>query len=134
MSIQIERFMSAMSHFNSAIVTAETKNVLNVKDDRMSEEDFVDWLAACDCHFIIAHPHQGIIFHMNWNATDLERELLRLYDHPGFPTGESLKCPVFLQNKFEYLKHLDSYRNPTLRIPLSQEYFDTEQFAFSLAR
>ena len=36
----------------------------------------------------------------------LEEQLRRLYDHPGFPNGIQLSCPVFLQNKGEYLRNV----------------------------
>ena len=45
-------------------------------------------------------------------------ELQRLKYHRGFPFGSFLHCPVFLQDKFEYLSVLQKCGmcNPTLKV------------------
>ena len=80
------------------------KNVDVVKGERMQPADLVDWLLDSDIHLIIAHPHQGIISkHIErdetygWSADILKGELMRLKDHAGFPNGEQLTCPIWLQ-------------------------------------
>lgn len=88
----------------------------------------MDWFLAVDAHIFLGHPHQGIIFHLKWRADILAAELLRLYEHQGFPTGEGLKCPIFLQNKFQYLSFIDLYVNSTYLIPLDREFIESEEF------
>ena len=49
----------------------------------------------------------------------LVSEIQRLKYHRGFPYGNHLKCPVFLQDKYEYLAILQKHNmcNPdTMRI------------------
>ena len=43
---------------------------------------------------------------------------MRLHDHPGFPNGSNLLCPVFTQDKYKYLEALmpKGMCNPTLKV------------------
>ena len=86
-----------------------------------SFSNLIDYLLTKDVHFFISHPNQGMI--KDWDMCIVESELLRLFDHQGFPTGNSLKCPIFLQNNFEYLHLLEhvSCVIPTLHVPLKQD-------------
>jgi hypothetical protein len=70
---------------------------------KLTEMDIVNWLLEGDIHFIISHIHQGIV---------------KLHDHPGFPSGDNLQCPVFTQDKYKYLSVLMSKGlcNPTLKV------------------
>jgi hypothetical protein len=52
--------------------------------------------------------------------SELVKELLRLEYHPGFPNGKSLRCPVFLQDKYCYLKFLKDLVNPTFKVDRCQ--------------
>ena len=92
-----------------------------VRELEFTEKDLVDWLLDSHVHFILAHIHQGIVS-LGWDFDVLYRQQLpRLYYHPGFPTRNQLFCPVFTQNKFQYLCALSAcnFANPTLKIPLS---------------
>ena len=89
----------------------------NIKNKMLSEKEFVDLMLNCDFHFIITHIHQNMD-RLNWNMTTLYNEVLRLQAHNGFPTGPELECPMFTQNKIEYLRCLLPLKmvNPTLKI------------------
>ena len=52
----------------------------------------------------------------------LVSEIQRLKYHRGFPYGNHLKCPVFLQDKYEYLAILQKHNmcNPTLKVERSK--------------
>ena len=88
-------------------------------------EDLVDWLLDCDFHFILSHIHQGYSKYnehqLGWKMDVLYSQILRLQLHRGFPTGENLKCPVFTQDKIEYLRAVPSFVNQTLRVYLRKD-------------
>lgn len=87
--------------------------------DDFTPTDLVNWLAQSHVHFIVCHPHQGTAG-LNWDVTDLYQQLNdKLYHHPGFPSGDQLKCPIFTQDKFEYLSMLQDLANPTLKVTLN---------------
>lgn len=87
----------------------------DVNTFKFTEQDIIDWLLQGDIHFILSHIHQGIV---KINMTKLYREITKLHDHPGFPNGNSLLCPVFTQDKYKYLQALMSKGmcNPTLKV------------------
>lgn len=103
----------------------------------------IDWLLQSDFHIIRTHLHQGIKYclgielgrtsltnfrrrgmytgHYNdsptdWNIRDMLCQLPRLGDHSGFPNVEFLQCPIFLQDKFEYLAKIPEISLPTLQV------------------
>ena len=82
---------------------------------KFTEKDIIDWLLEGDIHFIISHIHQGI---RSVNMNKLYTEITRLHDHPGFPSGSNLLCPVFTQDKYKYLQALmpKGMCNPTLKV------------------
>jgi len=41
-----------------------------------------------------------------------------LFDHPGWPNGIYLTCPIFTQNKIVYIKRCQQITNPTLDVPV----------------
>jgi hypothetical protein len=98
------------------VVTVTTKNL---RENDWTEAMLVDWLLAGDIHIIACHPHQGTNG-FNWDVTVLYAELARLDGHIGFPRGAQCKCPIFSQDKYEYLSAVPSYTNPTLKIPLTE--------------
>ena len=95
-----------------------TLDVDAVKMNRMTPKDIVDWLLESDVHFIIAHVHQGIVSRVvgetdlttRWTAKSLKEQLWRLHSHPGFPSGDSLNCPIFLQVILALSSTFASYR------------------------
>lgn len=131
---QVEQFSEALNEIFSSSVDKYTNtsvdflSVSQVKQYKWTEKEFVDWLLASTVHFIIAHPHQGYGFGnwdkqgktIKWDLTVLYRELERLSDHKGFPRLSKLRCPIFTQDKFEYLRVLQEkgMANPSLRIPV----------------
>jgi hypothetical protein len=111
---------------NNIFLYCVSKNCRDVKHDHWGFKDLIDWLYHSDVHFIITHLHQGnsgngAVKEMGWDVGKLYEYLDKLYDHPGYPSGENLRCPIFTQNKFEYLKPLMSagqFVNNTLRVEL----------------
>ena len=49
---------------------------------------------------------------------------MKLYDHPGFPGGNNLQCPVFTQGKYKNLSVLMSKGlcNSTLKVDFFTYY------------
>ena len=90
------------------ILTCDMVNVFH-----FSLKDVIDWLLSSHIHFISAHLHQGILMEIltsqsnSWDLQFYNEQINRLRFHPGFPNGNSLECPVFLQDKFAYLVHLN---------------------------
>jgi len=99
--------------------------IKDVKDREFTPRGLVDWLLDSDIHIILSHLHQGSSGQneqqLGWNMDELARQVSRLRDHVGFPTGHHLECPVFTQNKYEYLKAVPRYVNPSLRVQLSTD-------------
>jgi hypothetical protein len=54
----------------------------------------------------------------HWSCSDLFKELYRLRNHLGWPADDSFDCPIFTQDKFDYLSRLPAITNPTLKIQL----------------
>ena len=52
----------------------------------------------------------------DWKIDDVVQQLQRLHDHPGFPNGDFLNCPVFLQDKIAYLDAVKDIALPTLKV------------------
>jgi len=74
------------SSFRTVFLTCADVNTF-----KLTELDIINWLLEGDIHFIISHIHQGIV---NINMNKLYTEIMRLHDHPGFPNGSNLLCPV----------------------------------------
>ena len=98
------------SSFRTVFLTCADVNTF-----KLTELDIINWLLEGDIHFIISHIHQGIV---NINMNKLYTEIMRLHDHPGFPNGSNLLCPVFTQDKYKYLQVLmpKGMCNPTLKV------------------
>jgi hypothetical protein len=58
-------------------------------------------------------PWMGVYDDMSWLCT-----------HRGFPLGKNLKCPVFTQDKFEYIRGCSHITIPTLKLPLLRNIGD----------
>jgi hypothetical protein len=93
----------------------EVKYAADMKLLQWTPKNLVDWLDEGDFHIITSHVHQG---NPQWNSRDVVSQLQRLADHPGFPNGLNLQCPIFLQHKFYYLLGLRQYVNATLAVQL----------------
>jgi hypothetical protein len=92
-------------------------------------EDLIEWLLAGHIHFIATHIHQGTE-NFGWDITHLYSMLQsHLFCHKGFPSGSQLSCPIFTQDKYEYLRLLpEEFVMPTLKVPLhpSMDMADVE--------
>lgn len=99
------------------VVEVLTMNVIRKSTPLFTPSDLVEWLLSSHIHFIPCHPHQGASG-LNWDVVDLYNQLKRLEDHPGFPNKGYLTCPIFTQNKIEYLHAVPQFTNPTLQIKL----------------
>ena len=82
-----------------------TIEILTLRDIRENKEwhhpsFLVDWLSAKDIHVIFCNGIHCGMFGI-WKPEDCEREILRLAEHPGFPSRQNLSCPVFTGNKIE---------------------------------
>jgi hypothetical protein len=118
-------FITALTRFqrsNKYDIIVTIKKNKDVKEEKWTVKELVNWLLDCDIHFILTHIHQGIREYLHWNMSELYSEILRLQAHKGFPNGEQLRCPMFTQDKYEYLKILKSVElaNPTLKISLNE--------------
>jgi hypothetical protein len=102
------------------------RSIKDVKDRGWTAKLLVDWLLGGHVHFIISHVHQGYSgqgeHQMGWNMINLMEEMTRLKQHPGFPNGVKIACPVFTQDKIGYLQSIPSFVNPSLKVMLSQEH------------
>lgn len=69
--------------------------------------------------------------HPTWNVMEVVSNLQRLKGHPGFPTGENLRCPIFLQDKFVYLRAMPhKLCLPTLKVILLEFTISTYNLHF----
>ena len=78
---------------------------------------FVDFMLSSHFHFILTHVHQGLDM-LFWDMNDLRHQLTRLSAHAGFPSGKSLTCPIFTQDKLGYLRAVPEMCNNTLSVSL----------------
>ena len=89
---------------------------------RWSPVELIDWLLESHIHFITAHAHQGLRSHaVAWNMKIYMQQLQRLQFHVGFPSNNQVSCPVFTQDKYQYLKHLGDMANNTFVAPITSD-------------
>jgi len=114
--------MIALEEFTAkGLIVVETLHCERVKKDQMTERQVVDWLLGSDIHLIITHVHQNVVELLKWNMNTLMYELQKLYDHDGYPYGQYLRDPIFLQDKYEYIRLVKDICNPTLKITLRED-------------
>jgi hypothetical protein len=125
---QYKAFLSTTTELKTrwGSISFVSKNADAIK--KWTEDQLVSWLLDCDIHLILCHPHQGM--KPCWSTIELYSQMERLRDHIGFPSGDSLRCPIWSQNKIEYLHAVPHITNPTLRIWLHQEKKFQEQMIF----
>ena len=93
-----------------------------MRRESLSFQYVIDWLLGSHIHFVITHPHQGL--EGSYNVKEIYDEVGRLKFHQGFPSMNTLNCPIFCQDKFRYLIPLneaDDLMLPTYRIPLFEQ-------------
>lgn len=115
----IQALKSIGSHF-----VVQKMNIKTLKDMQMSPADLIDWMLDSDVHLVLSHIHQGFSgkneHQLGWNMNDLAHEVRRLTDHPGFPNGRQLLCPVFTQNKYTYISAIPDFCNPTFSVRINE--------------
>ena len=124
-SMQTQQLSYALSSLglNQTLYKLEIMTCDMVNMNHFSMEEVIDWLLESHIHFVSAHMHQGISLEnltsqgKSWDLQFYHQQMNRLKYHHGFPTGSFLDCPVFLQDKYEYLRHLNNgeYCNPTFK-------------------
>jgi len=97
--------------FDVELLTLTTNELKILK---WNPKQFVDWLLNdAEMFFLTNHPHQGMSF---WDTFDLYKQLQRLSTKSGFPCGINLQCPIFLQDKYQYIHACPSLTIPTLKV------------------
>jgi hypothetical protein len=110
-SFQYQWFFAAAREFPH--INFEYLGVHDIPLLAWTPKDLIDWLLGGAFHVILTHPHQG---NPQWDVADVLEEIKRLQYHRGFPFGGQLFCPVFLQDKYNYLFRLPGISNPTLKV------------------
>ena len=127
-STQSGPFTAAMKDIQRAI--AGTSRILIVEEIdtktlcglKWQPKQFCDWSLHSHAHMWLAHVHQSLRLHnLVWDMRDALTEFKRLKYHTGFPTGDQLRCPVFTQDKIEYIKCLGDLAVNTLTVPLTKD-------------
>ena len=88
-------------------VQEESLTLTDARNRKLSVADIVDWLLGSHIHFVITHPHQGM-WSSGGSVEEIYKEFARLKYHPGFPMGGRTHCPIFTQDKWQYLEHLSA--------------------------
>ena len=57
-----------------------------------------------------------------WDMNELRIAMIQLGNHPGFPSGDQMECPVLLQDKVGYLKVIPELVSVTITVMLEKEY------------
>ena len=129
-STQAGPFKSAMQAYNRSMSKSSDRKTIIVEEIdtkqlcglKWQPHQFCNYLLHSHCYFILAHPHQSLLLHrLLWYMPEALAEYNRLKYHNGFPSGEQLRCPVFTQDKIEYIKRLGDLALPTLTVPLVEE-------------
>ena len=126
-SIQSGPFLTAMvaiqRRFSDNVnIVVETLNTSELCKLKWQPDQLMDWSLKCHCHFFIAHIHQSLLRHnLVWDMDFACRQYNRLRYHPGFPSGDQLRCPVFTQDKIKYINDLDTLAIKTMTIPLTED-------------
>jgi hypothetical protein len=101
-------------------------------------EDIVDWLVGrsdgvkVHAYILPCHIHQGFQAwddSRSWKTSmiGLKEYFKILPEHGnGLPNRYQINCPVFTQDKFDYLRHIYEVTNPTLKIEVKESYFPEE--------
>lgn len=112
----------------------------SIRKYNWSPKDLVDWLLGSHIHFIITHVHQGHIVKglkdEGWDIVNLCSQLKRLKLHNGFPNNNKLWCPIFTQDKYEYIKACPGFCIPTIKIEVvcNDHFYNEEIFVSKILR
>lgn len=127
---QLVAFNSAF--FESSLAGRVRVTYLNhkdVKNLKWSQYQIFDWLYNSKMHVILCHMHQGKKYNNNgvWDVTDYLLNLSNLDSHLGIPMGEQLSCPMFCQNKMDYICALGDMAISSLFVAMKNFYFHENQ-------
>lgn len=112
---KVKKFLNNAGHD----ITLEVRGLKCIREDKWTVKALVDWLLGSHIHFVITHPHQGLESMRSCSVVDIYKEFARLKYHPGFPSGQQLKCPIFSQDKFNYLQHIPATM-PTCKLVVEE--------------
>jgi hypothetical protein len=101
------------------IIDEELMGLKQMREQHLTINEIVDWMLKGHIHFIITHPHQGMESTSGLSVKEIYDEFSRLKYHPGFPSGSKLDCPIFTQDKWNYLRHVPSIL-PTCKILIDE--------------
>ena len=116
-------------------IIVEYKTCRDLKDSKWTSQDTVNWLIDCDIYAITCHPHQGMEA-SRWDMDDLAIQMERLGQSGtvGCPNSLQIKCPMWSQNKFDYLTILSEFVLNTLKVPLRDISESEDSFSFSMIK
>jgi hypothetical protein len=60
-------------------IVAEYKGLKQMRDDKHSFREVVNWLLGSHMHFVITHPHQGMHSATGCGVDEIYKELSRLW-------------------------------------------------------
>ena len=80
-------------------------SVATLRKLKWTPEQLINWLSTSDIHFVVTHFHQGLD-NFGRSIEELYCGLKQLINHRGFPNLKQLKCPIFTQDKLNYLRAL----------------------------
>jgi len=79
----------------------------------------VDEMLAATFHIILCQGiHCGMV--KTWHTNDCVQELKRLEFHPGFPSGNKVRCPAFTGDKMNYLLGAPLHTLPSFMVELNR--------------
>lgn len=121
--IALDEVVGRYYHQDDAlIIVVERIGTEEVRKKGWNVQQFISWLVSGDVYFILSHPGQGISVTLGWDLGSLGDDLVAgLRGHLGFPAGDSLRCPVFTQDKYNYLDACRTICLPSLRIARTQD-------------
>ena len=139
-SIEMARCIPVVSLKYGLLVNIEYMNTKTLCSKGWSPSQLIEWLLSSNMHFITAHAHQGLRSHgISWDMTVYMKQLQRLKFHVGFPCRDQLRCPIFTQDKYQYLQNLGELANNTMIINLTAdgEYdpatiIEIERYSYSI--
>jgi hypothetical protein len=110
-AVAVEEAMQLLSTQGSFLrIVTDIKYCDDIRSLGWTPDDFADWMLSSDYHFVLTHVHQGL---KHWNCEEVVSSLSRLKNHPGFPQGIELTCPIFLQDKKRYINGMFTLTNYT---------------------
>ena len=82
-------------------ITVEYLDNKKLRESDWDIDAMLEWYLKSDAGFIITHIHQGVPY---FHCSELYNKIQLLCNNKGFPNGDHLQCPVFTQDKYEYLR------------------------------